>query len=998
MILPTLLMTALLLPIGVVGTREAAPGTVLHVVIWLRNRPGANISREVRNRMLPRIEELAGEIRATHRIARPAASLSPAEEARFLENIRSVTDLLSPTQAASVRALGELVEQESDAMRDEINRRLKQAVSQDLDAIETVILSLGGSIIGRIYSQNAVSARLPAEQMSLLAQDPLVARIIIVPPAEPELDNQTISLGLTTGFWANGFDGGEWDVGILDTGVQQDHPALNPNQWLSIFGTTDSDGHGTAVAGIMASNDATYRGMAFGLDTLLVGSFDFAMSHADWMVTTASQHPAAINLSAGFGIANDVDYSDFDQFWDGLIDDNSLLVGKSAGNKGSGTTTITHPAPAYNLIAVANMDDRNTVTRDDDLIAFSSSRGPTLSGRKKPDIAAPGRRTITTNNDWVGDNPDFVNFTGTSAAAPHVTGATLLLCELRGSDNPAAIKSVLINSADAWTDNGTPVNTSDDGRVAGSEWNKTYGWGYLDLWEAWLNGLDVFVDTIDDGVTPMGLDFKLYEGILFAGEKATLVWNRHVGYNGSNYPTAVEDLTDLDLFVYDQQAGVPLDSSTSRIDNVEQVAVSTDGDVVLKVEVFGSIDPDVGIESYALATEENFQAAVLPSFSFNPDAAQLSPNQSFEFKVTVFNNGTIPAFSNLAELVPPAGFSVLSRANPQSIGTIVEGGFAQASWILQADCSTDPKNIGITNSSSSYGESFDDSTTVAVTAGTIPLSDDLPVAGSFAPLTYDFPVVSSDWSAVGIDPGVNNHDVWADDDICITSPYRQSTSRGATRDFTVTNGRSYGDTTHHALVTPGPSGLYTIELDQAFDLSASSVAQDFTPTEVLEAIEFSVTAGKSYRVRVDITAGTGDVALFGFSPDRADGDRASADEAANSGGSGASEVIDFLASTEGVWGFVVVNENAESSSFTFSVASEAPGPCGYPSDRFLDQQTINTTETFAACNTISTGDAFAVDSSGDVSFRAGKSIALGNGFSVANGARFEAIIDPSLAR
>jgi serine protease AprX len=945
----------------------------------------------VKRRVLPAIQDVAAEIRGIHRAARPSASLSPEEEARFLENIQSVTDLLSPIQAASVRVLGELAERQSDAMREEINRRTKQAVAGDQDSIEARILSLGGSIIGRIYSQNAVRARLPAEQLSLMARDPLVARIIIVPPAQPELDNHAISLGLTTGFWANGFDGGEWDAGILDTGVQQDHPNLNPAQWLSTFGTTDSDGHGTAVAGIIASNDATYRGMAFGLDTLLVGSFDFPMLHSDWMVTSASEDPEAINLSAGFGRADDEDYSDFDQFWDGLIDGNSLLVGKSAGNGGSGTTTITHPAPSYNLMAVGNMDDSNTVTRTDDVIASASSRGPTLLGRKKPDIVAPGRSTITTNNGWTGSNPDFINFTGTSAAAPHVTGAVILLTELRGSDNPAAIKSVLINTADAWTDNGTPGSLLDDGPVAGSEWNSTYGWGYLDLWEAWLNGLDVLVDTVDEGT-----DFKLYEGILFEGEKATLAWNRHVGYSGSNYPTAVEDLTDLDLRVYDQQTGAVLASSASPIDNVEQVAVAADGDVVLKVEVFGSIDPDVGIESFALATEENFQAAVLPSFSFDPGPFQVSPNQPFDFQVTVSNDGAIPAFSNSVELALPVGFSVLTGANPQNIGTIADGGFAQASWILHADCSMDPRNIGITNSSFSYGESFDDSTSVVLTAGTTSLSDDLPISGSFAPLTYDFPVVSSDWSAVGIDPGVNDNDVWADNDICITSPYRQSTSSGVTRDFIVANGRNYGDTTHYALVTPGPSAPYTIELDQAFDLSSSSVAQDFTPSEVVEAIELSVTAGNTYRVRVDVTAGTSDIALFGFSPDRADGDRSSASESGNSGGDGASEVVDFLASASGVWGFVVVNENAQSSNFVFSVAAEAPGPCGYPTDRFLDRQTINTTQAFVACNTISTGDDFVVDASGDVTFRAGTSIALGNGFSVASMAKFEAIIDPSL--
>ena len=92
---------------------------------------------------------------------------------------------------------------------------------------------------------------------------------------------------------------------------------------------------------------------------------------------------------------------------------------------------------------------------------------------------------MTCNNAWSGANPDFVNLGGTSAAAPTSAGAWCWT-DLRSNDDPIIHKAVLINTADTWTDNGTST-TADDGSVTGSQWNKVYGWGYPDLWEAWFN-------------------------------------------------------------------------------------------------------------------------------------------------------------------------------------------------------------------------------------------------------------------------------------------------------------------------------------------------------------------------------------------------------------------------------------------------------------------------------------------------------------------------------
>jgi serine protease AprX len=672
-----------------------APDAPLELVVWLKSRPAPRLARELRAQARPQLEGLAERAREIHRAARPQESLPPVEERRFTARFRSLAETLTPEQRDALRNLNAEAEAITASAQRELQRRVREEIRGEQERAAGRIAALGGRIKARIYSQNALQIELPARALEPLLAEPFVAQVIEHVPGAPELDNQDASLGLTGGFWANAVDGGIWDAGVLDDGVDTAHPAFAGLTFLDNFGV--QGGHGTGVAGIIASGDATYRGMAFGLNSMLVGSASNSLAHADWMVSTAVDDPEAMNLSWNQGLATDGDYTAIDQFWDGLVDDHSVLLCKSTGNQGNGTTTITHPAPAYNAIAVANMNDQNTVTRTDDVITSSSSRGPTLGGRKKPDISAPGNQTMSTSNGWE-TGADFANIGGTSAAAPHITGATVLLSDLRSNDNPAANKAVLINTADAWTDNGTSGDTSDDGLVSGSLWNKTYGWGYVDLWEAWYNGTDVFTSAIDDGVTPSGPDFKLYKGPMWAGEKATLTWHRHVGYDGSNYPSSIESLTNLDLIAYNAGTGAPIDSSLSNIDNVEQVAVAATGEVVLKVDVWGTIDPQVGVESYALATEENFVVATPPSFTLTSSVSSTSFLGRL-LTISVRNNGTVTAFNNQVSV---SGFF----SGSSSLGSLAPGETKTATFSRTCSFGAGAQSSSFSNTSSSYGESF----------------------------------------------------------------------------------------------------------------------------------------------------------------------------------------------------------------------------------------------------------------------------------------------------
>jgi len=89
-------------------------------------------------------------------------------------------------------------------------------------------------------------------------------------------------------------------------------------------------------------------------------------------------------------------------------------------------------------------------------VSYFSSRGPTGDGRPKPDLVAPGERILSCaagaelgKYPNLGDNILYVEQTGTSMAAPHVSGAIAAFLSVRREfiGQPERVKEILLANA-----------------------------------------------------------------------------------------------------------------------------------------------------------------------------------------------------------------------------------------------------------------------------------------------------------------------------------------------------------------------------------------------------------------------------------------------------------------------------------------------------------------------------------------------------------------------
>lgn len=240
--------------------------------------------------------------------------------------------------------------------------------------------------------------------------------------------------------------------------------------------------------------------------------------------------------------------------------------------------SIDSPGTAKNAITVgATENDRPSIAdtwgswwptnypanpiRDDSIannpsgMAAFSSRGPTLDGRYKPDIVAPGtfiasvRSSVASGTGWGAIDANYMYMGGTSMATPLAAGAATIVRQYytdRESITPSAalIKATLVNGA-------TDINPGQYGTGAGREIPDTRptnvaGWGRVNLENSIFPTAPrtMLYDDETTGLSTFGYNAYTYTVLSSAQDfRVTLAWS---DYPGS--PVAAGGLVnDLDL-------------------------------------------------------------------------------------------------------------------------------------------------------------------------------------------------------------------------------------------------------------------------------------------------------------------------------------------------------------------------------------------------------------------------------------------------------------------
>ncbi len=359
------------------------------------------------------------------------------------------------------------------ARRVSLVRALKTKAARSQRGLEAFLRSRGARRLKQLWIINGLAATVPASLVGELAQQPGVRVVtldytISLPggttsasaPSEWNLD----TIGAPQ-LWALGHTGGGVVIASLDTGVDVGHPDLSgrwrggTNSWFDPHGehpTTPADtaGHGTQGMGIMVGGDAggTAIGVAPDARWIAVKIFDDAGNAPvssihqgfQWLLDpdgdpATDDAPDVVNSSWGFRQNVDECLLDFQTDIQALKSADIAVV-FSAGNEGPNPGTSISPANNPEGFAVGAVDSALN-------IAGFSSRGPsTCDGDVFPELSAPGVAIRTADLSF-GGFAFYTTVSGTSFAAPHVSGAMALLRAALPGLSVADIEFALLQSA-----------------------------------------------------------------------------------------------------------------------------------------------------------------------------------------------------------------------------------------------------------------------------------------------------------------------------------------------------------------------------------------------------------------------------------------------------------------------------------------------------------------------------------------------------------------------
>ena len=354
--------------------------------------------------------------------------------------------------------------------------------SQSIEAVTAEVARVGGTVARKFFDLSLVAAELPYDGIGsksrALLQHRSVQRVWLDAIVRVTLSESVPLIGAPD-VWDQGYTGEGVQIAILDTGIDATHPdlddidddpatndpkVLQARDFTTDGTTADLDGHGTHVAGTAAGTGEAsisenplgphYIGVAphaylwnvrvlnasgSGATSWIIAGIEFAALGPDGTAATGDEADV-VNMSLGNPL-NDDGTGPLSSAVDWAVDQ-GVVVAVSAGNSGPGMHTVGSPGTARRAITVGATDDL-------DAMASFSSQGLTLDQRLKPDVVAPGVLIFApcANGTGCEAGESYIEKSGTSMAAPHVSGVAALLLQAHSNWGPDQVKAALMNTA-----------------------------------------------------------------------------------------------------------------------------------------------------------------------------------------------------------------------------------------------------------------------------------------------------------------------------------------------------------------------------------------------------------------------------------------------------------------------------------------------------------------------------------------------------------------------
>jgi len=426
----------------------------------------------------------------------------------------------------------------------------------------------------------------------------------------------------------------EVKIAIIDTGIDGTHEDLSGKVLagydfvndISIPAGSDSDDsfHGTAVSGAAAAlsnNRKGVTGVDWNAELIPVKALDSEGSGYASDIALAIRYAAdsgakVLNLSFGGESSNPI----LDEAINYAYDKGCFIVA-AAGNDGGSVDEPARNPKVFAVGATTNLDERWS----------KSSYGPEL------DAVAPGDSVLTTIDEIPG--ADYAYVTGTSIAAPQVSGLAALILSRSSEFTNAEIESFIKNNSDKVA------------RMGGNDFTNYYGYGRISVYKTVNNYHYIWVSQNE---YPSLMPGESHEFIVKLKNTGTASWNPGVVRLGTSNPL---DRKPGFLRETGWISDNRVELTTSPVNPKEETEIHFNYKVPddfkpgLYNEYFRPVADGISwMEDYGIFWKINVLSGYQSQWQSQSPYPVLGRGQTGLFEVKISNNGYIPWTKNIIHL------------------------------------------------------------------------------------------------------------------------------------------------------------------------------------------------------------------------------------------------------------------------------------------------------------------------------------------------------------